>query len=56
MLHYISISKFLREIMASYLSFNSLKARVISLNSLLQWRSFGNVPIRTRIGCGGHVC
>jgi hypothetical protein len=24
MLHYISISKFLREIMASYLSFNSL--------------------------------
>jgi hypothetical protein len=40
MLHYISISKFLREIMASYLSFNSLKARVISLNSLLQWRRF----------------
>ena len=44
--------------MANYLSFNSLKARVISLLTVYY---NGEVflemnQLETRIACGGHVC
>jgi hypothetical protein len=44
--------------MASYLSFNSLKARVISLLTVYSNGEFflEMNQSETRIACGGHVC
>jgi len=44
--------------MASYLSFNSLKARVISLLTVYYNGEFflEMNQSETRIACGGHVC